>query len=105
MNIIDLKHKATRDLYGAITEVKANLNPHSDLYDTLMQILGNLEDINNTDTLIAMLTASYKQQGKDVGRVEENVLSFYSIQKNRIRGAFLSFLNHLEPEDWNGSST
>lgn len=93
MNKEGLKEKALDDLQGALIEAREMLKPGRTARDILTNMLGQLKNIENKDRLYEILKHAYSKEGKPNKKVSSQILEYYVVSVNRIRGNFIEFLN------------
>ena len=109
--LVELKTQAIEDLEGALLALQAQVKPTWESYNQLINLRGMLQDVKDTQTLLAK---PQKEDASDeTDRREEvmlglrkpkkepsAILEHYSRTRNRVRVAFLGLLDQVYPTDW-----
>lgn len=92
LDINQLKELATTDLAAALEKFKEMIKQNNQLYEEVLTLIGRLEDVSDKDKLFELASNAAERRGIDSVSIENKVLEFHTIHKNRIRMAFMNLL-------------
>ena len=93
LDVNHLKELARTDLAAALEQFKELVKEDNNLYNDVIALIGRLEDVSDKDKLLELASNAAERQGGGSVSIENKVLEFYAVHKNRIRMAFMNLLS------------
>ena len=92
-----LKEESLTNLEGALEELKTKLPPGNPARDTVLHLLGRAKDISQPEKLHELIKYAYQQSPQKLkgSDIQNELIEFYSIQRNRIRMSLFGIINEI----------